>query len=154
MTWKLEQQVRDRKVAGSKTLTAATSSSSFGSDLTSLLLATALGAALFPNIPMMPFCGLAGGLASPFRTVFFCSGSGAGARLTSLACCSSTDDMGTALAQRMALYLQPGSDRVLTVRALNRSFIETNVQGVCKAEVGKPAAVLQIVLHGVVVDAV
>lgn len=108
-------------------LTAATSSS-FGSGLTSLLLPTALVAALFPNIPMMPFCGLVGGFSSPFMTVFFCSGSTAGARLMSLASCSSTDDIGTALTQRMALYLQLERDRVLTLCLLNKSLIKLTLK--------------------------
>lgn len=55
----------------------------------------------------------------------------------------------------MALYLQSDSDRDLTDLALNRSFIGLAIKtNVWKAEVGKPAAVLQIVLHGIIVDAV
>lgn len=63
---------------------------------------------------MMPFCSLVDGfeatLASPFMPDFLCSGSGVGARWTSLACCSSSEDIGTALAQRIALYLQREND--------------------------------------------
>lgn len=85
-----------------------TGASSFSSDLTSL--SWFLGAALFANIPMMPFCGLAEGfearLASPFMPDFLCSGSSVGDCCISLACCSSRLDTGTAAAQRIALYLQ------------------------------------------------
>lgn len=57
---------------------------------------------------MMPFCGLVEGLeatsASPLAQSFLFSGSGVGARWTSLAC--SAEDTGTASAQLIALYLQ------------------------------------------------
>lgn len=83
---------------------------SFCSSLTSVTLSWCLGAALFENIPMMPFCdlvdGLDGWLASPFTEGTFTTGSGVGAGWRSLACWSSTDDRGTALVQRIALYLQ------------------------------------------------
>lgn len=85
-----------------------TGASSCCSDFTTLWLSWVFGAVFCANIPMMPFCGLVEGLeaalASPFRD-FLGSGSSVGARWTSCACCSSREDIGTALVQRMALYL-------------------------------------------------
>lgn len=62
------------------------------------------------------------------------------------------------MAQRMALYLQSDRARVLMIGAFNKSLIELALKtiewGVWPAEVGEPAAVLQIVLHGIVIDGV
>lgn len=89
-----------------------TEASSFSSDLTSLFWTVEV--VLLASIPMMPFRGLAEGFeatwASPFMPGLLCSGSGAGARRFSLACCRFREDIGTALEQRIALYLQTAED--------------------------------------------
>lgn len=123
------------------------------SDLLSLLLSGAFGAALLANIPMMPFWGLLGGfettLVSAFAEDFFCSGSGGRAWRAPLACCSSREDMGTAPEQRMAPYLLMGSGT-----KCQNGAVTTQRKGRGGWVKPQPAAVLQIVLHGIVVDAV